>query len=61
MFKSVRLTRLGLINLILFTLFIGAFLSPLIYSGFRSMVLDHQSSADPIPESDQKAAIALQQ
>ncbi|MCE9599951.1 MAG: trypsin-like peptidase domain-containing protein [Spirochaetia bacterium] len=61
MFKKIKLTRLALTNLILLALFVGSFLSPLIYSGFRSMWLDHSGTADPIPEGEQKAALALQQ
>jgi serine protease Do len=59
MSEKRRLSRLTVINLVLLGLFMGTFLSPLVYSGFRS-VLDQTSDAQGIPEADQKAAVALQ-
>lgn len=60
MFRKVQITRFTFINIIFFTLLVGTFLSPLVYSGFRGGFYNQRADAKPIPESDQAAAIALQ-
>lgn len=65
MFKKVRLSRLTLVNLMLLALFMGAFLSPVIYSGFRSFDTSdfgqHSGAEPPLERNLQAAAMALQQ
>lgn len=62
MFREIKLTRLTLINLVLAALLIGTFLSPIFYGGVRNLIFQTDSgSAEPLKESDQKAAVNLQQ
>jgi len=61
MFEKVKISRLTLINIILAALLLGAFFSPLIYSGLRRQIMDESGSAGPLSDSDQRPALALQQ
>ncbi len=62
MARELKLNRLTLINIVLATLLIGAFLSPIIYGGFRDAFVDrYVPSAEPLTASQQRAALDLQQ
>ena len=57
---NIQMSRFTLLNLIFFSLLIGTFVSPLVYSGLRNDSHRQGIEGEPIPESDQATAIALQ-
>lgn len=61
MFKKIQISRFAMANIIILALLFGAFLSPVVYQGFVDFSGHTSGSADPLSESDQKVAIALQQ
>ena len=62
MFKELKLTRLTIINIVVLSLLVGVFLSPLVYGGFRDYLRNPLvSDAEPLPESQQRAALAVQE
>jgi serine protease Do len=62
LFKNIKISRLSLINIVLFSILIGTFLSPIFYSGLRDFFRsDSAGIAEPLSDSEQKAAVALQQ
>ncbi len=62
MARSLRLSRLTLVNIVLGTLLLGTFLSPLVYSGLRG-VFDGglNTGANPLTADQQRAALQLQE
>jgi len=62
LFRNIKISRLSLINLILFSVLMGTFLSPLVYGGLRNLFTSSTDGiAEPLSASDQKVAVALQQ
>ncbi len=56
-----RLSRFNQINIIILSFLIGAFASPIAYSGIRDWLSDSQSiRATPLSDSDQQPALSLQ-
>lgn len=59
--REFKLSRLTLINIVLATLLLGTFLSPIFYGGFRGVFNgDGAPDAQPLTESEQSAALGLQ-
>ena len=62
LFKNIKISRITLINLIIFSILMGTFISPLVYGGFREMFRTGQNSvANPLSEETQRAGLAIQQ
>lgn len=62
MFHKKSFSRLTVINLVLIALFTGTFLSPLIYTGLRSIVTrGDRGHAGPLNATEQASLITLQQ
>ncbi|MDH5655794.1 MAG: trypsin-like peptidase domain-containing protein [Spirochaetia bacterium] len=60
-FRNIKISRFTLINIILFSVLIGTFLSPLVYGGLRDSFYSKDSpSAGPLSEKDQLAGLAVQ-
>ena len=56
-----KLSRLSIINLVIFTFFTGIILSPIVYSGIKNFFqTDQVIDANPLTEENQLSAIALQ-
>ncbi|MCR9144416.1 MAG: trypsin-like peptidase domain-containing protein [bacterium] len=61
MSREFKISRLTLINIVLTTLLLGTFLSPIFYGGFKgAFISDNTADAQPLTESEQSAALALQ-
>lgn len=64
MFKTIRIQKITLINLLIFAVLAGTFVSPLIYGGLRNIFSGSGSpgiNGDPLSEDAQRAAVAVQQ
>ena len=62
LFKNIKMSRITLINLLIFSILMGTFISPLVYGGFREIFRTGQSSiANPLSEETQRAGLAIQQ
>ena len=60
--KEYKFSRLSLINIAILLFLLGAFASPIVYSGLSAWFTSPQvAKAEPLSESGQKAALALQQ
>ena len=59
--REFKISRLTLINIVLATLLIGTFLSPILYGGFQGIFMQPGTSdAQPLTENEQSAALGLQ-
>ena len=59
--REFKVSRLTLINIVLTTLLLGTFLSPIFYSGFHGFFLSKNTTdAQPLTETEQSAALGLQ-
>lgn len=58
--NRIQLSRFTLLNIIFFSVLIGTFVSPLVYSGLRDSSHRQGVDGNPIPETEQSVAIALQ-
>ena len=60
--KEYKLSRLSLINIAILLFLLGAFASPIVYSGLSTWFTSSQvAKAEPLSKSSQEAALALQQ
>lgn len=59
--KEYKLSRLSIINIAVLLFLLGAFASPIVYSGLSTWFTDSQTAkAKPLSENSQEAALALQ-
>ena len=59
--KEYRLSRLALINIAVLLFLLGAFVSPIVYSGLKNWFTEPQAvKAAPLSKSSQESALALQ-
>ncbi|MBE7438233.1 MAG: trypsin-like peptidase domain-containing protein [Spirochaetales bacterium] len=53
-------SRLTLINAVLLAFFVGAFVSPIVYSGLRSSLFMDKGEATPLSAQEQQAALSIE-
>ena len=59
--REIKVSRFALVNLALFIFLLGAFFSPIVYSGLQGWFTDTQKvKASPLSVEQQEAALALQ-